>query len=83
MKVKLSISSNPGNLANAKRYYTLAQEEITRLEALEPKTTDHTFTTVLYNIGRLYEAENNYIKAEEFYKRITQEHPAYYDSMSI
>ncbi len=39
--------------------------------------------TTTYNLGRLYEATNEYDKAERLYKDILREHPNYVDCKSL
>ncbi|CAH1786982.1 unnamed protein product [Owenia fusiformis] len=68
-----------GNFKEAKKYYEQSLERA-RNEADHDETYYSAISvTMTYNLGRLYEALNEYDKAEKLYKNILREHPNYVD----
>lgn len=40
-------------------------------------------TTIFYNTGRMLEADQDYERAKNIYKKVLETHPAYSDGMSL
>ena len=58
---------------SAQTYYMKALQAVTN-EADDPEST-----TILYNIGRMYETIQDPDKAAAYFQRIVDRHPSYFD----
>ncbi|XP_067654573.1 RNA polymerase-associated protein CTR9 homolog isoform X2 [Haliotis asinina] len=68
-----------GNYQEAKKYYEASLER-SRNEAQHDETYYSAISvTTTYNLARLYEALNEYDKADKLYRNILREHPNYVD----